>query len=234
MITNEWPVLAVVSAQYAPAAVFPRTWTALTSTQWDVEESVPVNTGSAGAAGSAQGGNAIVFQPLTASWIYGRKGFRLQANYIAGWPHAGITAAVTQNATSISVDDVTGWSIATAANPITPRIYDGGSEEIVTVTGATATNDTTGLAMYGPGTLTLSTGTQFSHPGPVGGISSCLITTMPGVIQRAAILLSVHEALVRGATATTVQRQPGVVVDGGGVQLDLEAYEMLLPFRRVY
>jgi hypothetical protein len=56
---------------------------------------------------------------------------------------------------------------------------------------------------------------------------------MPLVVQRAAILLSVHEALVRGGTATTVPRQPGVVQHGGGSDLDLTAFELLLPFRRV-
>jgi hypothetical protein len=135
--------------------------------------------------------------------------------------------------TTISVDDVTGYGLATATTPIQPGIYEGAFSEIVTVTSATATNGSTGLGMNGPGTLHLSAGTVFDHAPPVDGIATALVTTMPLVVQRATILLAVHEALVRGSTATTVPRQPGIVQHGGGHDLDLNAFELLLPFRRV-
>ena len=228
LTTNQWPVLAVVGASVSPAASFPRSWTVLATDLYEVDEAPPVNTGSAVPAGSAQGSNAIIFAPGTMSWSMGRKGTRISAQYLTGWPHCGLMAGYAAGVSALSVDDVTGFGLGQTQ----PGIYEGATSEIITVTSATADNGSIGLAMNGPGTLTLASPTVFAHAAPVDAIATCLVTTMPLVIQRAAILLAVHEALVRGSSATTVPRQPGIVTQSGGSALDLEAFELLLPFRR--
>jgi hypothetical protein len=202
---------------------------------WEVDDPPSINTGSAVTGGDGQGGNIILLAPGTLDWWRGRKGYRISVTYLNGWPHAGITAAMDADATAIDVDDVTGWSVATADAPITCPLYDGADSEVVQVIGvATVANGTTGLAAYGPGTLTLATGTNYVHGGPTQGVSSCLISTLPATIMSAVIKMAVAEALVRGATATSVQRQPGVTTKVGSPgDLYLEGCEMLLPYRRV-
>jgi len=229
LTTNNWPVLAVVSAQVGYAGSFPRVWAPLDSNQYDVDEAPPVNTGSAVPAGSAQGSNAILLAPGMVNWSAGRRSMRVSVQYLNGWPHCGLMTGYAAGVNALHVDDVTGFGLG----QIQPGIYEGAFSEIVTVTSCTADNGSVGLAMNGPGTLHLAAATQFAHAGPVDGIATALVTTMPLVVQRATILLAVHEALVRGSSATTVPRQPGIVIHGGGSDLDLNAFELLLPFRRV-
>src|ERR1035437_6007870 len=227
--TSNWPVLAVVSAQVSWAATFPRIWTTLGGDQYDIDEAPPVNTGSAVPAGSAQGSNAILLAPGSVSWSAGRRGTRVSVQYLNVWPHCGLMAGYAAGVSALSVDDVTGFSLGTTQ----PGIYEGATSEIVTVASCTATNGSAGLNMNGPGTLNLAAPTVFAHAGPIDNIASCLVTTMPLVVQRATILLAVHEAPVRGSSATTVPRQPGVVQHASGSDLDLTAFELLLPFRSV-
>jgi hypothetical protein len=228
--TENWPVLAVVSAQVAPANMFPVTWTVLTSSQYDLEYSVPVNTGSAIPGGAAQGGNYIRFAPYILSWAYGRKGMRVQVQYLNGWPHAGITQSVSLNATTLNVDDVTGWTIASASNPIAASLEDGASTEVVNVIGATPGT----LGSSGPGILALASGCNFAHAGLTTGVPACMVTTMPSTIQTAVTWLAISQSLIRGASFLTVPNLPGSeVASGSGEGLDMLAYEQLLPYKRV-
>jgi hypothetical protein len=232
---NHFPVLDVVSAETAPSGTFPRQYTQVVSGMWEVDDPPSINTGSAVTGGDGQGGNIILFAPGTVSYWNGMKGSRIAVTYLNGWPHAGITAAMLVNATAVHVDDVTGWSVATAGAPITCPIYDGGNSEVVAVVGvASTTNGTTGLAAYGPGVLTLAAGTANVHAGPTAGVANCVISTLPATIMSAVIKMAVAEALVRGATATSVQRNQGQTTKSGSPgDLYLEGCEMLLPYRRV-
>jgi hypothetical protein len=232
---NHFPVLAVVAAQTAPAGTFPRVYTDVTSGNWEVDDPPSINTGSAVTGGDGQGGNTILLAGGTIDGWRGRKGYRIAVTYLNGWPHAGITASMLVNALAVNVDDVTGWSVATAAAPITCPIYDGANSEVVQVIGvASVVNGTTGLAAYGPGVLTLAAGTGNVHAGPVSGVATCVISTLPATIMSAVIKMAVAEAMVRGATATSVQRNAGQTTKSGSAgDLYLEGCELLLPYRRV-
>lgn len=228
--TEQWPLLAVVSANVAPANMFPVTWTALTSQQYDLEYSVPVNTGSAIPGGAAQGGNYIRIAPNILSWAYGRRGMRLQVQYLNGWPHAGITGAVSEGDQTLDVDDVTGWTIASVGNPVVGSLEDGASTEVVSVTATTPS----GLSAFGPGTLTLASPTNFSHAGVTNGVPACMVTTMPSNIQTAVTWLAISQSLIRGATFIDVAQLPGSETHAGDASgLDMMAYEQLLPYKRV-
>ena len=232
---NHFPVLAVIAAETAPAGTFPRVYTPVLDGKWEVDDPPSINTGSAVTGGDGQGGNIILLAPGVIDGWRGRKGYRVSVTYLNGWPHAGITAAMLVGALAVHVDDVTGWSVATAAAPITCPIYDGSNSEVVQVVGVTsADNGTIGLAAYGPGVLALAAGTGNVHAGPTAGVASCMISTMPATIMSAVIKMAVAEALVRGATATSVQRNQGQTTkDGSHGDLYLEGCELLLPYRRV-
>lgn len=234
-MANHFPVLDVVSAETCPSGTFPRVFTAVASDFWDVDDPPSINTGSAVTGGDGQGGNIILFAPGTLDWSRGKKAWRISVTYLNGWPHAGITAAMLAAATAVHVDDVTGWSVATSDAPITCPIYDGANTEVVQVVGvASTTNGTSGLSAFGPGVLTLASGTSNAHAGPVSGVASCLISTMPATIMSAVIKMAAAEALVRGATATSVQRNQGQTTKSGSAgDLYLEGCELLLPYRRV-
>lgn len=234
-MANHFPVLDIVSAETCPAGTFPRVFTPVTAGNWDVDDPPSINTGSAVTGGDGQGGNVILFAPGTLSYMHGKKGFRISVTYLNGWPHAGITAAMLAHDTTVHVDDVTGWSVATAAEPITCPIYDGANTEVVQVTGVqSVVNGSTGLAAFGPGVLTLATGCNNAHAGPTAGVAACLLSTMPATIMQAVIKMAVSEALVRGATATSVQRNQGQTTKSGSHgDLYLEGCELLLPYRRV-
>lgn len=234
-MANHFPVLDIIAAKTSPSGTFPRSYQDVAANMWEVDDPPSINTGSAVTGGDGQGGNVILFAPGTLNYMHGKKGFRIVVTYLNGWPHAGITAAMLANATTVHVDDVTGWSVTTADEPITCPIYDGANTEVVQVVGvASTTNGTTGLSAYGPGVLTLAAGTGNAHAGLTSGVANCLISTLPATIMTAVIKMAVSEALVRGATATSVQRNQGQTTKSGSHgDLYLEGCELLLPYRRV-
>ncbi len=231
MRMDNWPVLAIVSAQISAAATFPPAWTTLTAANMYIEGGVPLLQGSAAIGAAAQGSNAVDFAPGTLSYSFGKRGFLLSVTYLNGWPHAGVVAAtVAGTTTSIDVDDVTGWTIATPQLPMVGMIASSAGREYVSVTGT----NPSGTNASGPGTLTLAAPTLYSHAGPTSNIPDALITTLPEQVERAVIWLSLADALVRGATAITVPDLPGAEIhEKGGDGMDLLAYEQLLPFKRV-
>jgi hypothetical protein len=150
--------------------------------------------------------------------------------YLNGWPVAGITAACAALATTLHVDDVTGYTIATAELPIVATIHDGADTEVVNVVATSPS----GLSASGPGTVTLATGTTFAHDGLTAGVPACMLTTMPVPIQTACTWLAVSQSLIRGATFIAASQLPGSEVhSGSGEALDMLAYEQLLPYKRV-
>lgn len=226
MILQRWPILQVISVQVAANAVFPRQWTSLSSNMWDIEWPPLGIYGTNAPSSAGEGGQSIVLAPGTTSWYLGRNGYLIKVSYINGWPHTGLTAAAVAGATSISVDDCTGWAItseATGVTGATGTVYDSGAQEVVQVTAASATS--------GPGTLTLASPLTFNHD------TGVMVSTLPQSIIWATILFCTSIALTRGATSTTVQTIPG----GGGSSgtgakepsdVAGEAELLLNPFRR--
>jgi hypothetical protein len=230
LITDNWPVLAVVSISCAANGVFPPAYNLLNSNQYMVGGTIPVNTGSAIPGGSAQGVNKIFIAPGIVTWGWGKENYLVQATYINGWPHAGIVQQANPGDTTMHVDDVTGWTIATSSNPIVATVEDGSNTEVVNIIGTSPT----GTATSGPGTLTLQSPLSFEHDGPTNGMPACLVTTLPATVQKAVIWLAISESLVRGATAITAMSMPGTEMHSGAdASLDMLAFEALLPYKRV-
>lgn len=140
--------------------------------------------------------------------------------------------------TTLNVDDVTGFG------GTIPQIYDGSASELVTVTGAAATNPPvilsgggqTVTAQAGPGTLTLSQPTTFAHTAT--NPPQALVTTLPDAIRLACYYFAAGEAMTRGATAITAQAMPGSITQVGGAQyspgsLNAQGEKMLKNFARV-
>lgn len=205
-----WPILQVLSCQVSPSAGFPRSWTTIDLGQIDIEKPAIGVYGASQPSDDVSGGSAILLGPGAIDWFAGRRGWRIMLQYISGWPHTSLTAAVASGVNQIAVDDCTGWA-PQPANQNLPNIddfgavgviYDGLQQEIVTCTAATA--------QYGPGTLTFATSTLYPHGNTV------LLTTLPQTVIDAAINFSAAQALERGATATTVQSTTGGGGDTGG------------------
>jgi hypothetical protein len=215
VIASRWPILQVLGAQFAPAAAVSPTWTPIPLGAITIVHT-GLNTYGTDTYGAAGAGPAWVqIAPGYLNWLGGRNGYLLQLTYVNGWPHAGLTASVAAGATTLPVDDCTGWVGATG------WIKDGANSEQVTVTQASAQS--------GPGTLTLAAAIQNSH---AAGLA---VTTMPWSIEWATILLAATIALTRGGTATTVQAMPGSLTGGGKSteELLVQAEEILATYRRV-
>ena len=222
VILQRWPVLQVLSVQVSPNS-FPRQWTTVPAGMFDVENPVVGLYGTNAPSAAGEGGQSILIAPGFLSWVNGRWGFRLQIQYVNGWPHTSLTAASTAGATTVTVDDCTGWAPFTqGANGATGVVYDSGQQEVVQVTAASATS--------GPGTLTLASPLQFQH------VAGTLVSTLPASVMWAVIMMGSAIALTRGATSTTVQTIPGGGGGGSGKgpqDLTGEAELLLHPFRRV-
>ena len=226
IILSRWPVLNINSVRVSANNVFPRQWTNLTTGFWDIDRPVMGVFNSAAPTAAGEGGQSIIIAPGFVHWGLGRKGFTAEVNYTNGWPHCSLTATAAIGATTISVDDCTGWAVATATGVVgaTGNIYDvGGEQEVIQVTASSVTS--------GPGTLTLASGLAFSHPAGI------IVTTLPATVQWAVILFATAIALTRGATATTIQTVPGggspSPVLRGPDAIVAEAELLLHPYRRI-
>lgn len=226
LIMSQWPVMEILSVQVSPNC-FPRSWTSLTSGYWQPETPVVNVYGSSAPTGSAQGGQSIIISSQAGGgWWLGRSGYVFQVEYLSGWPHTQLTAAVTSGATTIDVDDCTGWYITNVAGSEAGArggVFDpGGAEEAVMVTASSATS--------GPGTLTLATALLYDHP------QYTLVSTMPQTIQWGCVLACTSIALTRGATATAVHSVPGgqASMAGKGPEALMQEAELLWhSYRRV-
>jgi hypothetical protein len=220
LITRRWPVTAVQAVQVSPSRCYPPEWTLVPAGMYRVRHPPVMDAGPA-MAGAPTGGNAIDVAP---GWITRRSGpWDILASYSAGWPHAGLTAAAEQGATTVSVDDVTGWDGQTGF------IYDGASTEPAQVTTATASVPVqlpgiAGTVQSGPGTLALSAPLAYGHD--AGTVFSALpLTAIHGVALLAAV-----QAL-ETIDAIAVQSMNGQSVAIGALA---EAAELALDdFRRV-
>ena len=203
VILSFWPILEITSVEVSPNS-FPRQWVSVPAGYWDLERpTIPVY-GSVAPVAVPIGGQAILIAQGYINWCNGRNGIAVRVNYINGWPHTSLTAAVTAGATTIPVDDCTGWAITGEFGQVGAAglIYDSGNQETVQVTAASATS--------GQGNLTLSSPLAYSHQTQV------MVTTLPQSVIDATILLSAAQALQRGATSTTVHAIPGGPGGGSG------------------
>lgn len=221
LLASRGPVTAVVSGQVSSAAAFPRSWSTIPANQFEPENPLIGVYGTSAPGDAGGGGQGILVAPGWVGWGFGRQSVRLQAVYVNGWPHASLTTAAAVGDTVLHVDDITGWAGAAGT------IADGGRQENVSVTAVTPT--TTG-AISGPGTLTLASAVAYTH------VRGVLCTTLPGNAVQGAILYACSQALIRGATATTIQTISGTATGqaGGSPQaLAAMAAAMVHPYKRV-
>lgn len=228
-ICARWPVTQVTNVQVSPNNAWPRSWTVLPAGSFEPEYPVDGLYGASVPSAGA-GGQSILFAPGYIGWgagwpgaqLTGRLAFRVSATYISGWPHTALTAAPAAGASTISVDDCTGW-ILTASSGATIGaagvIYDaeGGGQEPIVCTGVSAAT--------GPGTLTLASPLQYAHA------QAIMVSAMPTSVIWATALLAAKAALTRGATATTSQTTGGRQ-QAGMHPLEAEARQLLATFRR--
>lgn len=228
-IAARWPVTQVISMQVASSSVWPRQWTMLPAGNFEPEYPVDGLYGASVPSAGA-GGQGILFAPGYVTWpsgwpgatVTGRSAFRVSATYLSGWPHACLTAAASAGDSTIAVDDCTGWLITGTSGiriGAAGIIYDalGGGQEPVVCTAASAAS--------GPGTLTLASDLNYDHG------TGIMASAMPNTAQWATALLAGRAALIRGATATTIQTTGGKqqATPGG---LEGEARSLLSTFHR--
>jgi len=224
LVLKRWPVLEIVSVQVAQNT-FPVVWTTVPAGNYSIENPAVGLYGSVAPTAAAEGGQGILVNSQYINWSFGRNGFAIEVAYVNGWPHTSLTAAASASATTIAVDDCTGWAITAAvggATGATGTVYDAGNQEVIQCTGASAAT--------GPGTLTLASPLQFAHNAGV------MVSTLPQSVVWAAILFCCSQALTRGATSTTVLQAPGGKSDGGATRaqsLREQACEILAPYKRV-
>ena len=230
IVTRQWPVIAVNAVQVSPARAFPPQWHAVG--QSDARIRTPVLMPASGSPVSGpSGGNMIDLKPgalggagMLTRRAYGRESVLVSTSYTSGYPHAGIAASAEAEATSLAVDDVTGWEGWTGF------ILDGPSTELATVTAATATTPVqlpgvAGTVQAGPGTLTLASPLGYAHePG-------ALITAIPLAALHAAALSAAVIAL-ETITAIAAQSSSGQIPGGLGA-LAFESEKALEPFQRI-
>lgn len=240
-ILQRWPVAQVLAVQVSPNAAFPRQWTQVPTGMWDVENPTLGVYGSSSPSSAAEGGQSILLAPGFFNWALGRDGYRVSVSYTNGWPHAGLTVNASAGATSIQVDDVTGFGITdvTGFTGATARIYDGASTETVQVTSVAATSPVTlpnggGTAAAGPGTLTLAAPLTFAHTGNTSG-NGVVVSAFPENILWATTLAAMTQAIESGITSVSIQNVSGSQTAGGhGIaDLGIEFTQSLEPYRRV-
>jgi len=219
-VCSRGPVTQVLAVSVCPNDVWPRQWTPVPAGSYEPEWPVPGLYGTSVPAGSGEGGQSILIQRGWINRRLGRYGWRMKVTYIACWPHACLTAAVIAGAGTIPVDDCTAWAPPAPGLPGAYGIvYDalGGGQEAVSCTAASAVS--------GPGTLTLASPLAYGH---AAGI---MVSALPQTAIWAAALLAGEAALMRGATATTIQTTSGRQQTVTGSILRQQAQDMLAPYR---
>lgn len=223
IILSRWPILEITAVKVCPNGVWPRTWTSVPSGFFEPMTPSLGVYGSVAPGGSADGGQAILVGGGYINRCYGRNGWAVEVSYINGYPHCSLTAAVLAGATTVTVNDCTGWAVTNyygTYTGATGRVVDSGQQEAVHVTAASATT--------GPGTLTLSSPLSYPHQ------AGTLVTTMPASVEQACIYFCAAEALTRGATSTTIHAVGGASQssDKGAEDLIAEGELLLHAFRR--
>lgn len=228
LVMRRWPVTEVLAVQTSPNRLFPRQWTQVPSSQYEIEHPLINVATDTAAADGPDGGSSILLAPGVLDRRCGRNYLRLMASYTNGWPHTSLTATATTGATVLDVDDVTGWAGASGF------VYDGGQTEPVSVASVSATTplplpNGAGTAQTGPGTVTLTSPLNYQHGQGV------VVSALPANVLWATVLAAMTQALTSGITAITIQQIPGSEQSSGNDVESLQTqYELLLePFRRI-
>lgn len=220
LVTSRRPVTRVVSGQISPARAFPQQWQTIPADQFRPEDPPLGVYGTSAPSSSGDGGQSILMAPGLVGACDAPGWWELRLVYVNGWPHGGLTASVAAGVHALPVDDITGWVGAYGT------VHDVANQESISVTDVTPTVPG---AITGPGMLSLAAATTVSHD------AGTMVTALPGTVVQAGILMCVAQALTRGATATTVQSQPGSASGGGrGPEEFLAEAEMMInQFQRV-
>lgn len=231
IILSRWPITSIVAVQWIPTSTYPRTannWQTIPQGFYDIERPVLGVYQSTAPTGSGDGGQAITLAPGYGSWSAGREGYRYLVSYTNGWPHTSLTAPVLAGATTIPVDDVTGWLGAAGT------IYDDNLRESISVTAVSAANPLNlpngiGTTPAGPGMLTLSQPLMYAHA------AGLVVSSLPGSILWATLLHATAQAMEAGITSVSIQNMSGSLTTGGKGVHDLlqEADLLLAPYRRL-
>lgn len=228
IVLSRWPITNILAVQWTSTASYPRVYQTVPTGMYEIERPVLGLYQSSAPTGSGDGGQSITIAPGFGGWANGRQGYRYLISYTNGWPHTSLTAAVLAGATTLSVDDVTGWAGASGI------IYDSTVQESVVVTSVTANTplqlpNGVGTALSGPGTLTLSAPLTNAHA------AGTVVSTLPGSILWATMLQATAQALEAGITSVSIQNMPGSITTGGkGVHdLLMESDLLLAPYRRL-
>jgi hypothetical protein len=223
LIMSRWPVLNVSQVKVSSNASWPRQWQTL-PTGYAEPELPPYGIyNSIVPTDDAYGGQGVIMAPGYVDWTYGRNGYVIEVTYQNGWPHCTLTGNATAGSTALAVSDTTGWSAVNYVGSYTGAtgvIRDGGLQEAVTCVSASTS--------AGPGTIYTSSAINYAHE--IGTV----FTTLPASVEQACILFCCAQALVRGATSTSIHSMGG---HSQSSQMDIgdlnsEAELLLHPFKR--
>lgn len=241
LVMRQWPISQILAIQYAINRP-PLAWNTVASDKYLINHPLISEYTDTASATAPDGGWSIqldsraVFPPSTPTGgIYGparglqrRNGLRLLVSYTNGWPHTSLTADAEADASSIAVDDVTGWAGASGF------CYDGSSTEQVSVTAVAANSPLSlpngvGTAQTGPGTLALSSPLSYAHA------AGTLTSALPANVMQATILVATSQVLDSGIESITAQTLSGSTSLGGKGVADLigQIKDLLNPYRRV-
>jgi len=223
MVLQRWPILQILGGSWNATATFPPDFQPIPANCFAIERPIIGMYGTSAPSDSGEGGQAVLIAPGYLTWAYGRNGIQIRVQYVNGWPHTSLTANANAGDEVIQVDDCTGWApIPGTTQGACGVMKDGADQEAVTCAAASAQS--------GPGTLVLTQPLSFGHGAGV------MVTTLPEQIQQAAILFSVNQALVRGATATTIQNIAGTgeTTAAGADAMDAAARALCAPYKRVW
>jgi hypothetical protein len=222
------PVVSVISGTCQAASDFSGSNAQMIpASAFKVEKPVVGIYGTTSPGPVGENGQAVLLQPGYVSWWYGRSGYEVSVTYMNGYPHTQLTAPVAGGVSAVHVDDVTGMKGAFC----TFYSADDGLQESAVV--SSVTPDVAG-ALSGPGTLNLVSPIANSH------VAGEIFTTLPATIQQAAIQMATGMAMMRGSTATVVQKIPGSAQNegatgaGGAAGYTKAAQALVMPYRRTW
>jgi hypothetical protein len=236
---RQWPISEILAIQYAHNRP-PLLWDTVAPTAYLVNHPLVGAFTDTASATAPDGGWSIQLDPCevgTSAGVFGgragrgrwrRNGLRLWVSYTNGWPHTSLTAPAAAAATTVSVDDVTGWVGASGF------CYDGSATEQTSVSTVAANvplglPNGVGTAQTGPGTLTLSSPLAFAHE------AGTLVSALPASVMQATILIATSQVLDSGIESITAQTLSGSTSLGGKGVSDLigQIKDLLNPYRRV-
>jgi hypothetical protein len=247
LLLSRSPVTQVLGGQITIANAFPSQWTAIGPQFWKIEKPLIGVYGTSTPGGSDNSGQAVLLAPGFASWMAGRLGYQAECVYVNGWPHGSLQEDASAGDTTIAIDDCTGWGpppqvtmqagsstttipqlpdqmfipqLTTQARGAAGTLYDPGLQEVFNTLAASAVS--------GPGVLTLAEPLKMDHEVGV------MVSTLPNSVIQAAILFCVYQALIRGATATSIQATPGAAAGMKDPASYAGEAELLIhPYKRV-